>query len=80
MSVLSRSGQGAFCGRLCSGMQEGPERHPAPGHGSPAPGGQARGHGSAGIAGHRGKRGQHILLYRETPGSTFQTWLLSPDI
>lgn len=55
MPVLPCGGQGAVCGRLCSGMQEGPERHPAPGHGAAAPGGQAWGRGSAGTAGHRGK-------------------------
>lgn len=57
VSVLPSGGQGAFCGRLCSGMQEGPERHPAPGYGSAASRGQARGHSSAGAARHRGKRG-----------------------
>lgn len=62
MSVLSSRGQGAFCGRLCCGMQEGSEWHPAAGHGPPASSHQAGGHGSAGAAGHRGEKGQKVLM------------------
>lgn len=62
MSVLSRRGQGAFCGRLRCGMQEGLERHSASRHGSPASSQQTGGHGPAGAPGHRGEGGWNVFI------------------
>ena len=53
--VFPSGGQGALRGRLCGGVQEGPERHPPAGHRLATPGLQTRGHGPVGAARHRGK-------------------------